>query len=428
MSDTNLVKQLSSVITELEALNKAKTGGITEGEAKSIEEKVFANEKFQSVLTQIEQAQKSALTAEKNAKEAGEKIQELETKAARPSYVTGETQETREFSEIKSLVHKMYKTAGSMGNVENARTALLTSPETTELQKKYLATFNNPDGGFLIPQEYDRTILKKITEISNIRAVARVITQGGGILNIPTREKLLRATWVGEAQSYQESESVYGRREMKPHKLTALALVTREQLEDAFVDVAAQVDSDIVEQFARSEGEAFVKGGLPGTPQAANQPQGFLNALYTNQINSGVVNSFSSDDLITMTGTLKVGYEGVFGFNRRTMAYILSMKDGVGGYLWHPGADRGISDKQPLTLVGHKFIILPDMPDFDAVGATPVVFADFYRAYTISDRLGMSMLVDPYTKSSVGMVQYTAYRRVDGQVVMPEAISILNNS
>jgi HK97 family phage major capsid protein len=67
------------------------------------------------------------------------------------------------------------------------------------------------------------------------------------------------------------------------------------------------------------------------------------------------------------------------------------------------------------------------MPDI-AANAFPVIFADFRRGYIIGDRLGMTMLRDPYSKKREGKVEFTFTKRFAGGVVLAEAFKKLKVS
>jgi HK97 family phage major capsid protein len=421
---TEILNKLSEQVAALEALEKSRVTG-----DKEIADKVFADKKFQEVLTLVENSTKAANAAETRTKELQDSLKELEATVLRPTLNNTKSDGVSEETiAAKNACFKLLKSAGFNHGVVNGLAALQKDASITPMEMKFLQEGSNVEGGYLVAPQYDNEVLKKITEISDMRSVARVSQMSSMTLKVATRETLGEAYWEGEAQEDTEDNSTYGQREFKAHTLSASVSVTLEELNDSYVNIGQQIMDDFAERFAQKEGKAFVRGGKAGDVQASNMPQGFLNAPFLNSINSGVVNSFSSDDLIRLTGQLKVGYTGVFGFNRQTLAYILAMKDGAGAYLWHPGADRGITEGAPMTLVGHRFIVLPDMDNFDAVGATPVVFADFYKGYRIVDRLGSVMLVDPYTKGNRRMVTYRNHRRLDGQVVLPEAFVLLNNS
>lgn len=55
------------------------------------------------------------------------------------------------------------------------------------------------------------------------------------------------------------------------------------------------------------------------------------------------------------------------------------------------------------------------MPDV-ASGAFPIIYGDFAGGYRIFDRVGLSVLRDPFTMAKKGLVRFHARRRVGGDV------------
>ena len=57
-------------------------------------------------------------------------------------------------------------------------------------------------------------------------------------------------------------------------------------------------------------------------------------------------------------------------------------------------------------------------------GSNSIAFGNFQQGYVIVDRLGISVLVDPYT-SKTGFVKYKTRKRVGGDVRNFEAIKLI---
>ena len=79
------------------------------------------------------------------------------------------------------------------------------------------------------------------------------------------------------------------------------------------------------------------------------------------------------------------------------------------------------------TIFGRPVIEAIDMPDI-AANAFPVVFGNFNQAYRIYDRVSLTLLRDPFTQATNGLVRFHARRRVGGDVVKAEAIRKLKIS
>jgi HK97 family phage major capsid protein len=277
---------------------------------------------------------------------------------------------------------------------------------------KYLRTDIDSQGGYLLPTELDSEIIKKIIEISNIRAVARIRPMSSKSLGMPTRSTIVSAGMVGEGQQDTLSNSTYGLEKLYAKKAQVTVSSTIEELEDTSFDVANLIMQDVGEEMAKLEGTQFTVGSGAG-----NNCEGFMTNANIAQVNSGAASALTFDSLITLTGELKTGYNPIFGMNRKTLAIVRKLKDGNGQYLWQAG---NLSAGVPNQILGHNYIEIPDMPD---VGADlfPVIYGDFRRGYTIGDRKGLTMVRDEVTQKREGKVEFTFYRRFAGMVTLPEA-------
>lgn len=384
---------------------KKKSDDNADDEVKSITEKLLAKttEYSQKFAKQIADSQRKFLEAQKGMSEANDRIKHLEGLFEKNAAATEEKKG------IKSEAVKSFFDAARKYSQKQS----LTAEET-----KALNTLNGPDGGFLCPPEFSNELIKAVVELSDIRAVARVRTISGKELIIPKRIKCLKAYWTKELSEMEKDQSQYGLMSLTPQKLTVRTGISTEMLEDSEFDMAAEILSDASEAFALAEGQAFVSG----KGDAEQQPQGFVSdkrtPVYQSTDSDAASGSFGWKDLVKLTGMLKNAYarNAVFGMNRKTLSVLMTMTDDMGRPIWQANLREG----RPNTIAGLPYIIIPDMPDIGA-NACPVVLADWARFYTIVDRTGVSMVIDPYTKAAFGVVEYTMAKRVTGAVVLPEA-------
>lgn len=284
-------------------------------------------------------------------------------------------------------------------------------------QKATLRTDNSTQGGYLTAPEMDSMIIKAITEVSPMRQVARVRTVTNKTLNIPTRTGIPTAAYEGEAEDGEESNSAYGSESLTTYRLSVTVPYTMDLLMDSSFDLESEINSDVAEAFAFREGNRFVLG------TGAKQPEGFLsNATVAAgarvTANSGAI---VGDDILLLTGDLKVGYNPMFAFNRQTLATLRTLKGSTNDhYLWQVG----IGPNQPNTLAGEPYMVMQDMPSI-AANALSVVYADFARGYTITDRTGLVVVRDELTRKKAAIVELTFHRWNHGQVVLAEAFKAL---
>jgi len=279
---------------------------------------------------------------------------------------------------------------------------------------KLLRTDSSPDGGVFAVPEITQEVLKDITEVSPMRSIARVMTTNSKSVVLFKRTQKATGGWRGERETAPKTNSKYGEIEIFVNKLMAETQITAEMLEDGIVNISNEIMTDITEDFAEQEGFAFVNG------DAVKKPQGFLQNADVQVLASGSSGAITADNVIDLAGELKTGYNAVYVLNRKTIAYLRKLKDLDGQYLWQAGMAGGT----PNTLNGSPYIEMPDMPDV-AADAKCLAFGDFFRGYRIVDHSAMSMIRDDVTEASDDIIKYVFRRRTGGQVVLPEAIKVL---
>ncbi len=284
---------------------------------------------------------------------------------------------------------------------------------------KALTVGADPTAGFLAPVDYAREIIKGETEFSPLRSVARIRQTARRAVQIPKRSGQFSAVWTAESGTRNETEGLsYGLEEIPTHELYALVDVSEQMMEDSEFNLEEELRQEFSEQFAVAEGAALVQGNGTG------KPEGLLQSAAVAETSSGSAASIAdatgqADGLIDLYHALKTAYavRGTWLLNRGTLGEVRKLKDGQNIYIWQPGLANGVSN----TILGQPYVEIPDMPDV-AANAFPIVFGDLRRAYTIVDRINLSVLRDPFTQATSGNVRFIARRRVGGQVVLAEAI------
>lgn len=293
---------------------------------------------------------------------------------------------------------------------------------------KELSVGTDPAGGYLASSSIYNTVLARLREISPVRQIARSVGVGKGELQVPRRERGITAQWVGEREERPTTDMSFGQVNILPQELAAVVEVTTKLLEDMDYDVEQMIGEEFADQFAESEGAAFVKGN------GVKKPSGFLTypegsgMSQVAQLPSGNATQLTPDSMITALYSLKAGYRAnaVWVMNGTTLAAVRSMKDAAGRYLWD-ASNGGLVSGQPETILGKRVYELPDMPNV-AAGAMPIAVGDFRRAYMVVDRRGVAILRDPFTKGHQGLVRMIGSLRVGGELVLGEAMKIVKIS
>lgn len=283
------------------------------------------------------------------------------------------------------------------------------------VEAKDVTVGTNTQAGYLVPDEYAREIIRGITEMSMVRQVATVRAIGTQSLQQPKRTGVTTATWRGEVAAFTETNPTVGLEEIPTHELGAYVDVSMQLLEDGMFDIAGYIRDELAESFGTAEGTAFVTGSGVG------RPEGFITSITTTTTSTN--DALVADDVIDLYYTPKTGYarSGVWLLNRGIMKAVRKLKGSDNNYLLQPG----LGDEPNWTILGHPVYETPDMAASVANGAKIMAFGDFRRGYLIVDRVGFTLMRDDYTQAANGLVRFYGRRRTGGQVVLSEAIDVL---
>lgn len=271
------------------------------------------------------------------------------------------------------------------------------------------------DGGYLVPEEFERNIVTALEEENVIRSLAKVITTQHE-RKIPVATGHSTAQWTAENAAYTESNPTFGQKQIDAFKLTDLARVSVELLQDSAFDIEDYLMKEFARAFGIAEEEAFCVG--TGT----NQPTGIFTANGgTVGVTAATNNAITADELISLVYALKSPYRrnAKFLMNDATISAIRKLKDQNGAYLWQPSLQAG----QPDRLLGYDLYTSPYVPTM-AAGALTVAFGDF-KNYWIGDRAGRTVQRLNELYATNGQIGYVATERVDGKVILPEGIQLL---
>ena len=286
----------------------------------------------------------------------------------------------------------------------------MNTKDTTGISRTDIGEF----GGFLCPPEWSNELLKQIIEASPIRKYARVKQIGGKTLMQPIRQGVPTALWAGETESGSTSVSNYVMEEITPYRLNNTVPVTWDMINDSKYNISEEIMVDSAIAFGQAEGLAAVKGS--GVKRSLGFTVDSNVPVYTS-----AASTLTFDDIIGITGALKQGYNPMYAFNRRTMAFLRTLKDTANRYLWSgPFGDAGSG--AAATINGFRYSSeFIDMDDVTVATGIPIIFADMMKFYQITDRTDMILIRDEYTQKKLGIIEFTMMRWTTGQAVMKEA-------
>ena len=278
-----------------------------------------------------------------------------------------------------------------------------------------LSESTDADGGYLVPEEFERDIVTGLDEANVIRSLAKVITTQND-RKIPISVGHSVAAWTAENAAFTESNPTFGQKEIDAYKLTDLIRISVELLQDAAFPLEQYIANEFARAFGIAEEQAFCVGTGSG------QPTGIFTANGgTVGVTAAANNAITADELINLVYALKAPYRrnAKFLMNDATISAIRKLKDGNGVYLWQPSLQAGEPDK----LLGYDLYTSPYVPTM-ASSAYTVAFGDF-KNYWIGDRAGRTVQRLNELYATNGQIGYVATERVDGKVILPEGIQLL---
>src|SRR5690625_1798480 len=284
----------------------------------------------------------------------------------------------------------------------------------SEAELRALNIGQDPEGGYLVPDEYHNQLIERLEEQNVMRGLAITIQTSHGERLIPLVVDKGEAQWIGESDTYPESDAEFGRTTLGAYKLARITRVTEELLNDSMFDIAGFLSSAFARTFGDAEEKAFINGDGQG------KTTGFLQDT-TDGGSTAVGDAITTDELLELYHALNKPYrsKGVWMMNDSTVLAIRKLKDANDQYIWQPGLQAG----QPDRILGRPVETSRYMPELEA-GNKAVAFGDF-GYYWIADRqsIGIQRLIELYAAN--GQVGFRMFTRTDGKLILPEAIVTL---
>lgn len=272
------------------------------------------------------------------------------------------------------------------------------------------------EGGYLVPDEFERQLIEGLESENIFRRIAKVIQTSSGERKIPVVASKGDASWMDEEGSYVESDLSFNQVLLGAHKLGTLVKVSEELLNDSAFNLPSYIAREFARRLGSKEEEAFLVGDGVGKP---------LGLLSDSSVEVGITTTsdkaITFDNLIDLYYSVKEPYRknSVFIMNDQTVKAIRQLKDTNGQYIWQPSLVAGTPDK----ILNCPVLTSPYVPEI-AAGATTVIFGDF-SYYWIADREGRSFKRLNELYATTGQVGFLGSQRVDGKLILPEAVKLL---
>ena len=274
------------------------------------------------------------------------------------------------------------------------------------------------EGGYLVPDEFERTLVQALEEENIFRQLAKVIQTSSGDRKIPVVATKGTASWIDEEGAFVESDDAFSQVSIGAYKLGTLIKVSEELMNDSIFDLESYISAEFARRIGAKEEEAFFTGDGSGKPLGILAASGGAETGVT----AASATAITADELMDLFYSLKAPYRknAVWVLNDSTIKAIRKLKDNSGQYLWQPSLVAGTPD----TILGRPVKTSAFMP---AIGASQktIAFGEF-QYYWIADRQGRSFRRLNELYAANGQVGFLGTQRVDGKLILPEAIKVLS--
>ena len=275
------------------------------------------------------------------------------------------------------------------------------------------------DGGYLVPEEYDDRLISGLKEYDDrlisglkeeniMRALATTVTTSGERkINIAATTPA--AAWIEEGGALTFGDATFNQVLLDAHKLHVAIKVTEELLYDSAFNLENYILEEFSKALSNAEEDAFLNGNGTG------RPTGIFDKTKGGTYLKEVAN-LKEDNILDLVYKLARPYRknASFIMNDKTIAKIRQFKDNNGAYIWQPS----YTDGEPDRILGYPVYTSAFAPE------NAIAFGDF-SYYNIGDRGTRSFQELRELFAGNGMIAFLAKERVDGKLILKEAVQIL---
>lgn len=302
----------------------------------------------------------------------------------------------------------------------------LTVGDVSELdieERRVLSKASAGAGLNLVPTAFYDQIINILRFTGPINQLANTITTDSGeALQIPAVSSHGAATWTGENVGYTASDEAFGQVTLNAFKAGRTVIVSEELLTDAAFGLDSYLSQELGESIGLLEETAYAVGDGSG------KPMGIANASSGVTVSQAAVGnslSFTYSALVNFIFALPYQYRrnAVWIMADTAVKNFYTMLDSQNRPLWAVNLKEGQGD----TFMGYPIYTSPDLTAV-GVSAKSGIFGDIRRGYTIRRANGFSLQRQDELYSNNGQVGFRGFERVDGRVVLADAMRVLQHS
>ena len=280
--------------------------------------------------------------------------------------------------------------------------------------KNVLEIGTDANGGYLVPDEYEKQLVQALNDENFFRSLAHVIQTQSGTHTIPVVASHGTAAWMDENGLYPESDDTFDQITLDAYKLGTAIKVSEELMNDSVFDLESYISTEFARRIGAAEEEAFLTGDGKKKPEGV-----FTKVKAGKDATTEIANTnISFDAIMDVFHSLRSVYRNraTWILNDSTVKALRKIKDNNGNYIWQPAVVSG----QPDMILNRPYKTSIYAPEL-AAGNVPLLFGDF-SYYWIAERQGRSFKRLSELYAANGQIGFLASERVDGRLILPEAV------
>ena len=269
------------------------------------------------------------------------------------------------------------------------------------------------EGGYLVPDEFERRVVQALTEKNVLRKLGTVI-QTERTMTFPVAKGIGPADWIPEEGVIPVTTGEFDEVKLDAHKVATSIRVSDELLEDSAFDLEGFIIDQFAERIGDAEEEAFLHG------DGIAKPLGLIYQM-DREVTTEKAGTISTDDLLDLKHAVPPKYrkDAVFLMHDSTLRELRKLQTGNGQYVWYENLKKNL----PLAIFGHRVFTSPSMPSIDS-GKLPILFGNF-KHFVIGDRKHRRIKRLTEVHAQQGQVAYIMSQRVDAKLLDRNAIAAL---
>lgn len=272
---------------------------------------------------------------------------------------------------------------------------------------KALSEGVSADGGYLVPDEFAKELIRDLEEPTRMRSMVRVVPMKRDVMKIPKLGSRPQVTWTAENVAKSTTTAGFDIKTLTAHKVSAILYASEELVEDSPFDLVELIIKLFSERIAEEEDKVITQGTGTG------QPTGLTNCTISPVTCSG---NLDFDDIINLIYALPSKYRvnAKFLVHNTNIKELRKIKDLQNRYIWQEAVAIG----QPATIYGYPVYENNWLPESE------IYFGNFKLGYWLGDRRRMALTVsaiagEAWEKDQIGI---RVSHRIAGNCVLENAM------